>query len=113
MTIFISVQRSLTLNIVLHFTYHDCIYMYMTLVLQAHELAYYMWDLLERWEDCLNSQHRADGAKIMQTLKNCDIPVVSPGKSGESQTHLTEVRLYPQTLNECLMHNIGKGRPTL
>lgn len=83
--------------------------MYMTLVLQAHELAYYMWDLLERWGDCLNSQHRADGAKIMQTLKNCDIPVVSPGKSGESQTHLTEVRLYPQTLDECLMHKICRG----
>lgn len=69
------------------------IYMYMTFVVQAHELAYYMWDLLERWGDCLNSQHRADGAKIMQTLKNCNIPVVSPGKSRDCQTHLTEVRL--------------------
>lgn len=88
-----NVQRSLTLIIVLHCTRHHCIYMYMTLVVQAHELAYYMWDLLERWGDCLNSQHRADGAKIMQTLKNCSIPVVSPGKSRDCQTHLTEVRL--------------------
>ncbi|XP_078313286.1 lysosomal-trafficking regulator-like isoform X5 [Crassostrea virginica] len=56
----------------------------------AHELAYYMWDLLEKWGDCLNSQHRSDGAKIMQILKNCNIPVVSPGKGEECKTHLTE-----------------------
>lgn len=59
---------------------------------KAHELAYYMWDLLEKWGDCLNSQHRSDGAKIMQILKNCNIPVVSPGKGEECKTHLTEVR---------------------
>ncbi|XP_056022508.1 lysosomal-trafficking regulator-like isoform X3 [Ostrea edulis] len=56
----------------------------------AHELAYYMWDLLQNWGDSLNSQHRTDGAKIMQMLKNCGIPVVSPGKGEECKSHLEE-----------------------
>ncbi|XP_061172369.1 lysosomal-trafficking regulator-like isoform X2 [Saccostrea echinata] len=59
----------------------------------AHELGYYMWDLLENWGDSLNSQHRSDGSRILQILKNCDIPVVSPGKGEECQSFLTEEKL--------------------
>ncbi|OWF37617.1 Lysosomal-trafficking regulator [Mizuhopecten yessoensis] len=42
------------------------------------EMAYYMFDLLTTWDDCLNTQQREDAFKILNIIKNVGIAIVSP-----------------------------------